>query len=29
MLRNLHQLFKMNFNFILLLLYTAKIFASI
>ncbi len=29
MLRDLHQLFKMNFNFILLSLYTARIFASI
>jgi len=29
MLRDLHQSFRMNFNFISLLLYTAKIFASV
>ena len=29
MLRDLHQSFKVNFNFILLLLYTARIFASV
>ncbi len=29
MLRDLHQLFKVNFNFILLSLYTARIFTSI
>ncbi len=29
MLKDLHQSFKMNFNFILLLLYTARIFALI